>query len=128
MQPFSDIFKGGKMTYCKNCHKMSKDDDFCSHCGSAVWGEDYVSQDAAINCDTMKDHSHDKVTYSKSERGEGVHIPEGYKPYNPTHQQNYNKKTDTAKKNSKAASGIAKAAILLVVLRAILKLVNEFLN
>lgn len=103
---------------------MSRDDDFCSHCGSAVWGDDYVSQDAAINCDTMKDHSHDKVTYSKSERGEDVHIPEGYKPYNPTNEN----KTNTGKKNSKIGSGITKAVVLLIVLKILTKLIGQFFN
>lgn len=62
---------------------MSKDDDFCSHCGSAVWGENDISTGAAINCNS-DGHTHDKVTYDRTERGEGVHIPEGYRPYNPT--------------------------------------------
>lgn len=106
---------------------MSKDDDFCSHCGSAVWGEDYVSQDASIRCDTLDNHSHDKVTYSKSERGEGVHIPEGYKPYNPTNQH-YDKKADTAKKSSKAASGIVKTVITLVVIKMIFEMISQFFD
>ncbi|MGN0641879.1 MAG: hypothetical protein ACI4JJ_01915 [Huintestinicola sp.] len=25
------------MTKCKNCGKLSRDDDFCNHCGSAVY-------------------------------------------------------------------------------------------
>ena len=28
---------------------MSKDDDFCSHCGSAVWGEDYVGETRTLD-------------------------------------------------------------------------------
>ena len=28
------------MTRCPNCNKLSKDDDFCSHCGAAVYGDD----------------------------------------------------------------------------------------
>ena len=54
---------------------MSKDDDFCSHCGSAVWGEDFVSNDAAINCDSLENHTHDKVTYNRTERGEAYISP-----------------------------------------------------
>lgn len=104
MQPFF-ITERINMTYCKNCHKMSRDDDFCSHCGSAVWDEDYVSNDAAIRCDSLDGHTHDKVTYDISERGEGVHIPEGYKPYNPTNQHgNAHNNADPTKKAKTAAT------------------------
>ena len=112
------------MTYCKNCHKLSKDDDFCSHCGAAVWGENEVSNDAPISCDTMKDHTHDKVTYSTSERGEGVHIPEGYKPNDPTEQRRPN----ASNKNTKLGSGITKAVILLIVLKVISKVIIPLLE
>ncbi|MGN0602489.1 MAG: hypothetical protein ACI4I2_00790 [Oscillospiraceae bacterium] len=114
------------MTYCKNCHKMSKDDDFCSHCGSAVWGEDYVSQDAAINCDTMKDHSHDKVTYSKSERGEGVHIPEGYKPYNPTYSRS--PKAAEKSKNGKGVLAVISTVVTLSILKYIIEAIIEMFD
>lgn len=103
---------------------MSKDDDFCSHCGSAVWGEDYVSQDVSIRCDTMKDHSHDKVTYSNSERGEGVHIPEGYKPYNPTNGGN----TYKSGKNSKAGKVISTGVVIFFILKAVVKILKAFLE
>ena len=101
---------------------MSKDDDFCSHCGSAVWGEDYVSQDVSIRCDTMEGHSHDKVTYSKSERGEGVHIPEGYKPYNPTP-----KKGDAAG-NGKAVSTLIKIIITISIISSVIEAIVESID
>lgn len=103
---------------------MSKDDDFCSHCGSAVWGEDYVSQDVSIRCDTMEGHSHDKVTYSKSERGEGVHIPEGYEPYNPTNSGN----TYKSGKKPKAGKVISAGVVIYFVLKAVIKILKTFLE
>lgn len=106
MQPFS-ITERINMTYCKNCHKMSKDDDFCSHCGAAVWGDDCISNDAPIQCDLLDGHTHDKVTYDKSERGEGVHIPEGYKPYNPTNQRPNIQDRSGSQNNAKLAKNIA---------------------
>ena len=110
------------MTYCKNCHKMSRDDDFCSHCGSAVWGEDYVSNDAAINCDSLSGHTHDKVTYDRTERGEGVHIPEGYKPYNPTP-----KKGDAAG-NGKAVSTLIKIIITISIISSVIEAIVESID
>ncbi len=50
------------MKYCKNCHRMSRDDDFCSHCGCAVYGDDDYTTD--IDCDNYEDHSHEKESYS----------------------------------------------------------------
>lgn len=51
------------MKICPECHKLSKFDDFCSHCGSAVYGSDDFSQ-GTISCDDIKGHSHEKTTYS----------------------------------------------------------------
>ena len=115
------------MTYCKNCHRMSKDDDFCSHCGSAVWGEDFVSNDAAINCDSLENHTHDKVTYNRTERGEGVHIPEGYKPYNPTNQNNQNASGASAK-NAKAVATVIKIVFFIIAINVIFSFFAEFFN
>lgn len=111
------------MTYCKNCHKMSRDDDFCSHCGSAVWSEDDVSADAAVRCDSLKEHTHDKVTYDRTERGDGVHIPEGYKPYNPTNST----KTNNGKK-SKSGTVVFTGAALIVILKIIIRILKAILR
>lgn len=112
------------MTYCKNCHKMSKDDDFCSHCGSAVWGEDFVSNNAAINCDSLENHTHDKVTYSRTERGEGVHIPEGYRPYNPT---NNNTNTSSAGKGNLVGVMIT-IAVIITIIGSFVGAISDFLD
>lgn len=105
---------------------MSKDDDFCSHCGSAVWGENDISTNAAINCDS-DGHTHDKVTYNRTERGEGVHIPEGYKPYNPTNQNDQNSSGDSAK-NAKSAATIIKIILIIIAANAIVSFFAEFFN
>ena len=51
------------MKICPNCKKLSKDDDFCSHCGAAVYPDnsDY-SED--ISCTGYEGHSHEKTTYT----------------------------------------------------------------
>ena len=54
------------MKLCPNCHKLSKDDDFCSHCGSAVYGNDDYSENSKISCSNYSDHSHEKQTFSQS--------------------------------------------------------------
>lgn len=53
------------MKLCPECHKLSKDDDFCSHCGSAVYGSDNIST-GTLSCDEIEGHSHEKTTYSQS--------------------------------------------------------------
>ena len=56
------------MTICPECHRLSRDDDFCSYCGAAVFGyTDYSSKTAS--CLDIDRHSHDKITYDVSERG-----------------------------------------------------------
>lgn len=58
------------MKICPNCHKLSKDDDFCSHCGSAVYGDDNYTGNESINCDNYKDHDHKKQTFSEGRYSE----------------------------------------------------------
>ncbi|MGN1090859.1 MAG: hypothetical protein ACI4Q6_10700 [Huintestinicola sp.] len=52
------------MKLCPECHRLSKDDDFCSHCGSAVYGNDNIST-GTLSCDDIDGHSHEKTTYSQ---------------------------------------------------------------
>lgn len=51
------------MKMCPECHKLSRDDDFCSHCGAAVYGDEDFSQ-GTLSCDEVKGHSHEKTTFS----------------------------------------------------------------
>lgn len=46
------------MKICPICHKLSKDDDFCSHCGSAVYAEEDHSSSEQIKCTNF--HTHEK--------------------------------------------------------------------
>ena len=55
------------MKICPECHKISKDDDFCSNCGAAVFSADDYSEDAS--CRDLSGHDHSKITYDRSERG-----------------------------------------------------------
>lgn len=52
------------MRMCPNCKRLSRDDDFCSRCGAAVYPEnsDY-SED--ISCTGYAGHSHEKTTYTR---------------------------------------------------------------
>ncbi len=59
------------MKICPECHKISKDDDFCSHCGAAVFGFDNYSESA--RCNDYRDHDHSKITYDRTERGTKIH-------------------------------------------------------
>ncbi len=53
------------MKLCPECHKLSKDDDFCSRCGAAVYNTENYSGDNLIDCSRQPDHSHEKTTYTK---------------------------------------------------------------
>lgn len=55
------------MKLCKECHKLSRDDDFCSHCGAAVFGLDDVT-DLSVNCDRIHGHDHRKQSYTDGSR------------------------------------------------------------
>ncbi len=59
------------MKICPECHRISKDDDFCSYCGAAVFGADNYSESA--RCQDYSDHDHSKITYDRSERGTKIH-------------------------------------------------------
>lgn len=63
------------MKFCPECHKISRDDDFCSHCGAAVYGEDDYSDSASISCDNNrfggeKYHNHAQQTFNDPRRGD----------------------------------------------------------
>ena len=50
------------MKFCNECKRLSKDDDFCSHCGAAVFGSNNYSA-SSVSCAGSKGHDHDKLTY-----------------------------------------------------------------
>lgn len=49
---------------CPNCHRLSKDDDFCSHCGSAVYED---NTDFSIDCSDIPGHTHEKQSFTQSD-------------------------------------------------------------
>ncbi|MDD7280028.1 MAG: hypothetical protein SOT68_09510 [Oscillospiraceae bacterium] len=52
------------MKMCPNCHRLSKDDDFCSHCGSAVYED---NTDYSIDCSQIPGHTHEKQTFTQND-------------------------------------------------------------
>lgn len=50
---------------CPNCHRLSKDDDFCSHCGSAVYED---NTDFSIDCSDIPGHTHEKQSFTQSDQ------------------------------------------------------------
>ena len=52
------------MKMCPNCHRLSKDDDFCSHCGSAVYED---NADYSIDCSDIPGHTHEKQTFTQND-------------------------------------------------------------
>lgn len=51
------------MKLCPNCHRLSKDDDFCSYCGSAVYED---NTEYSVDCSQIKGHTHEKQTFSEN--------------------------------------------------------------
>lgn len=51
------------MKLCPNCHRLSKDDDFCSFCGSAVYED---NTDYSVDCSQIPGHTHEKQSFSES--------------------------------------------------------------
>lgn len=56
------------MRVCPECHKLSRDDDFCSHCGAAVYPDNNFTG-GDIDCGSYREfdggsHSHEKQTYT----------------------------------------------------------------
>lgn len=52
------------MKMCPSCHRLSKDDDFCSHCGSAVYED---NTDYSIDCSQIPGHTHEKQTFTQND-------------------------------------------------------------
>lgn len=57
------------MRVCPECHRLSRDDDFCSHCGAAVY-PDNTYTGSNISCDDYREfdggsHTHEKESYSR---------------------------------------------------------------
>lgn len=101
------------MKICPECHKLSKDDDFCSYCGAAVYGENDVSENDKINCDNDRRHSHAKQTFTDSRKGNGPIINgTGYKGRDFTKMRD---NTPEKKKKSTAAKVITLIIIIYVL-------------
>ncbi|MDE7293454.1 MAG: hypothetical protein K2N72_03415 [Oscillospiraceae bacterium] len=61
------------MRMCPECHRLSRDDDFCSHCGAAVY-PDNTYTGSNISCDNYREfdggrHTHEKESYSRPYAG-----------------------------------------------------------
>ncbi len=54
------------MKMCPECRRLSKDDDFCSHCGAAVYDTENYSDISSIDCSNYKEHSHEKQSFSEN--------------------------------------------------------------
>lgn len=52
------------MKICPECHRLSRDDDFCSRCGAAVYGDDDYSDPVSISCESDRTHSHKQETFT----------------------------------------------------------------
>lgn len=94
------------MTRCPNCGKLSKDDDFCSHCGAAVYSDD--GDFSAPDCSSYESgHTHEKQSYSAP------------------NTQNSSRSTPAAKpKGSGCVTAIAIIIILMFVLPALFELIS----
>ena len=72
------------MTRCPNCKKLSKDDDFCSHCGAAVYADD--GDFSGPDCSAYEQgHTHEKQSYSApytQNPAGGMKQPQTVKPKN----------------------------------------------
>lgn len=104
------------MKYCNNCHRLSKDDDFCSHCGCAVYGND-DNYSENISCESIdKNHSHEKVTYTSA-------YSNHKNTKNGTARQNYGSANS---KNQKNGSCLIAIIILFIVASFLIEIINEF--
>lgn len=109
------------MKYCNNCHRLSKDDDFCSHCGAAVYGDD-EDHSANISCEDFEDgHSHEKVTYTSEYTTHQTKTP-----YNANRYGNTSSNTQATKKKSKG--GFALFWILLIVSAFIIEIIGSIIE
>lgn len=105
------------MKLCPECHRLSRDDDFCSHCGAAVYGNDNYSDSAMISCDSISGHDHRQETFSQSGYTSGpvVNGPD-YKG------KDFTKMPDKTPK--KKAGGIVKLIIVVIIIMSILDSMN----
>ena len=92
------------MKLCPECHRLSKDDDFCSHCGSAVYDD---NTDYSIDCSQIKGHTHEKQTFS-----ENTAYPQQNSSYNRS-------STDTSPEAKKKGKGCLNLIILIIVINVL---------
>ncbi|MGN0637518.1 MAG: hypothetical protein ACI4J0_04025 [Huintestinicola sp.] len=92
------------MKLCPNCHRLSKDDDFCSNCGSAVYDD---NTDYSVNCSQIKGHTHEKQTFS-----DNTASPQQYRSYSNTG-------SSSSPEKKKKGSGCLNLIILIIVINVL---------
>lgn len=102
------------MKICPECHRLSKDDDFCSHCGSAVYGNDNIST-GSISCDDLKGHSHEKTSYSQ---------PQNYTRTPDYDGKDFTKASDTPKRKQKQKKPVG-CIVTFIVIASILSALED---
>ncbi|MCI7767287.1 MAG: hypothetical protein MSJ26_04805 [Oscillospiraceae bacterium] len=96
------------MKYCSNCHRFSKDDDFCSNCGSAVYDD---NSENSIDCSQIPGHTHEKQTFSGSGSYESnLDIPQS----RPAAEQ----------KSKKKGSGCVSIFIIFIIVSVVIDMIS----
>ncbi|MGN1105747.1 MAG: hypothetical protein ACI4RH_03785 [Huintestinicola sp.] len=91
------------MKLCPNCHRLSKDDDFCSFCGNAVYDD---NSESSIDCSQIPGHTHEKQTFTENTT---------YTRQNSS----YNKSTSTSPEATKKGKGCLNLIILIIAINVL---------
>lgn len=101
------------MKLCPNCHRLSKDDDFCSHCGSAVYDD---NTEYSVDCSQIPGHTHEKQSFSENNT------------YSQ-HKQSYSQTdSDASNEIKKKGKGCLNLIIILFVIRVLFNLFSEIIE
>lgn len=98
---------------------MSKDDDFCSRCGSAVYDNDNISSSDDISCSNYSGHSHEKQSF---QNGSSYNYNIG--------NRNYSEQYKSAQNSKVNKKGLFWTIVIIVLWMsgAIFGLIEEFLD
>ncbi|MGN0666987.1 MAG: hypothetical protein ACI4KF_10735 [Huintestinicola sp.] len=96
------------MRICPNCKKLSREDDFCNHCGSAVYPDNCTIHDD----DCIRDLP-DESSYSSKE----------YRP-EPSRQQQINTKNTSPSSAPKKKGGCG-CLMLFIIISVIIAILAE---
>lgn len=98
------------MKMCPNCHRLSRDDDFCSHCGSAVYED---NADYSIDCSQIPGHTHEKQTFTQSD---------------PGMSQSYQSRSDNSPDVKKKGKGLFYLIAIIIFLNILFDILGSILN